>query len=228
MGRNKAVGLKANSDEPAQQYVPSWHQRTIEHSLQDARARAYERNNRFVEAGVELLAERDVPDFTIQEVINRSGMSLWTFYAFFDCKDSLLLAVYEFILCEKVLPMYRERCAAVKEPVQRVKAWVEAASDWTGIPARISRGTAVIHLRRFESRPDDLVSTSQPLRDFIVELLVDVAASGRLREDVDVATQARMLQDFLTASMHSTVLSSAAPVNPDELWAFVSGAILRP
>jgi len=101
MARQKTADRKP-AVEPAEQYVPSWQQDSVDRSLRNAIERARKRSDRFVEAAVELLSERDEGDFSIQDVVDRSGQSQRTFYTFFDSKDSLMLAVYETILRKNV------------------------------------------------------------------------------------------------------------------------------
>src|SRR3978361_1783371 len=84
--------------------------------------RARKRSDRFVDAAVELLSERDEGDFSIQDVVDRSNQCQRTFYTFFDSKDSLMLAVYETILRKTAMPILEERCAGIDDPVQRLRA----------------------------------------------------------------------------------------------------------
>jgi AcrR family transcriptional regulator len=207
---------------------PTWQKDSVDRSLRNARARAQARSDRFVAAAVELLGERDESDFTIQDVVDRSNMSQRTFYTFFDGKDTLLLAVYETILRTTALPILRERCEGIADPVLRLKALLEAISEITAMPPRLARGLSVLHLRLTESRPNDLTRALEPLHSLIVELLKDVADAGLLREDVPLATQAALLQELLLATSHSAVLSGGRPTTFDDLWAFCSAAILRP
>src|ERR1700758_1041047 len=99
MARQKTAERKPAGEEPVEQYVPSWQQDSVDRSLRNAIERARKRSDRFVEAAIELLSERDEGDFSIQDVVDRSSQSQRTFYTFFDSKDSLMLAVYETILC---------------------------------------------------------------------------------------------------------------------------------
>jgi len=147
--------------------------------------------------------------------------------AFFDGKDSLLLAVYETILRTTAMPMMRERCEAITDPVLRLRTLMEALSEKTAMPARLSRGLSVLHLRLTESRPNDLAYALEPLHSLIVELLEGVADAGLLRDDVPLATQAALLQELLLATLHSAVLSGGQSTSADHLWAFCSAAILR-
>src|SRR5271168_2877809 len=224
----RSTELKAKKDhQPADQHEPSWQRDSVDRSLRNARARAQARSDRFVAAAVELLGERDESDFTIQDVVDKSNMSQRTFYTFFDGKDSLLLAVYETILRTAAMPMMRERCEGIADPVLRLRTLMEALSEKTAMPARLSRGLSVLHLRLAESRPNDLAYALEPLHSFIVELLEGVADAGLLRDDVPLATQAALLQELLLATLHSAVLSGGQSTSADHLWAFCSAAILR-
>jgi AcrR family transcriptional regulator len=223
----RAAGLKSQTKEPADAPVPSWQRDSVDRSLKNARARAQARSDRFVDAAIELLGERDENDFTIQDVVDRSSMSQRTFYTFFDGKDSLLLAVYETILRKTAVPMLRERCAGVADPVLRLRTLMEALYEITAMPERLSRGLSVLHLRLTESRPNDLAHALEPLHTLIVELLTEVANAGLLREDVGLPTQAALLQELLLATSHSAVLAGGSKTSFGDLWAFCSAAILR-
>jgi AcrR family transcriptional regulator len=227
MARQKTAERKPAAKEPVAEYVPSWQQDSVDRSLRNAIERARKRSDRFVEAAVELLSERDESDFSIQDVVDRSSQSQRTFYTFFDSKDSLMLAVYETILRKTAMPMLQERCEGIDDPVLRLRALLDALSEITEMPARLARGLSVLHLRLAETRPDDLASAVEPLHSFIVELLTAVANSGRLREDLALHTQAALLQELLLASTHSRVLTGGSKTSVDDLWAFCSAAILR-
>jgi AcrR family transcriptional regulator len=227
MARSTEVKPKKDH-QPAEAHEPSWQRDSVDRSLRNARARAQARSDRFVAAAVELLGERDENDFTIQDVVDKSNMSQRTFYTFFDGKDSLLLAVYETILRTTALPMLRERCDGIANPVLRLKALLEAISEITAMPPRLARGLSVLHLRLTESRPNDLTHALEPLHSLIIELLKEVADAGLLREDVPLTTQAALLQELLLATSHSAVLSGGRSTTIDDLWAFCSAAILRP
>ena len=92
--------------------MPEWKKNSVERSLTSARERAQDRSDRFVAAAMELMQERGTTDFTVQEVIDRSHMSIRTFYKFFASKDDLLVAVHDTILATEVVPRLRRRCEA--------------------------------------------------------------------------------------------------------------------
>jgi AcrR family transcriptional regulator len=230
-GETADVDINVDTDtdeEPAKENVPNWQKRSVERSLRSARARAQKRSDRFVEAALELIEESEEHDFTLQDVLDRTTMSVRTFYNFFDGKDSLLLAVYETILEKTAVPILRERCNLVADPVQRVRALFEAMAEISGTPAHLSRTLSLFHLRLAQSRPQDLIHALEPLQKFIVELLESVAAAGQLRDDVEISALAAMLQELLLADAHSAAIVGVRTRTQDDLWAFCSAAILRP
>src|SRR5204862_5974097 len=64
-------------------------------SLDPARARAESRVQRFLDAALELMNSAPGKEFTVQEVVERSGQSLRSFYQYFAGKYELLLALFE-------------------------------------------------------------------------------------------------------------------------------------
>ena len=73
----------------------SWREFAVARSLDSARSRAETRVQRFMDAALELVNRGSGTDFTVQEVVERSGQSLRTFYQYFDGKHELLLALFE-------------------------------------------------------------------------------------------------------------------------------------
>src|SRR4051795_5367724 len=63
--------------------------------LDPARTRAETRVQRFLDAALELMQNQATKDFTVQEVVEKSGQSLRSFYQYFDGKYELLLALFE-------------------------------------------------------------------------------------------------------------------------------------
>ena len=60
-----------------------------------ARVRAEKRVQRFLDAALELMQTASGKEFTVQEVVERSGQSLRSFYQYFAGKHELLLALFE-------------------------------------------------------------------------------------------------------------------------------------
>src|SRR5258708_25429529 len=156
-------GVKLEGGLCGGQDVPGWQKRSVERSLQGARLRAQERSDRFVTAALELIVERKASEFTIQDVVDRSGMSPRTFYTFFDGKESLMLAIYETIMSKSVVPILTERLVHTSDPVLRLKALIDAMFDVTSDPAPLARALTVFHLRLAYSPPQELAQAIDTL-----------------------------------------------------------------
>jgi AcrR family transcriptional regulator len=88
----------ANSEVAAEPLEPdslSWREQAVARSLDSARLRAETRVQRFLDAATELFNAGSGKDFTVQEVVDRSGQSLRSFYQYFGGKHELLLALFE-------------------------------------------------------------------------------------------------------------------------------------
>ena len=83
--------------EPAADGGPvSWREMAVARSLGSARTRAENRVQRFLDAALELMNDNATgKEFTVQEVVERSGQSLRSFYQYFGGKHELLLALFE-------------------------------------------------------------------------------------------------------------------------------------
>ena len=225
MTRRKAE-RKPDGQSPDQD-VPAWQKRSVERSLHGARLRAQERSDRFVTAALDLIVERGASDFTIQEVVDRSGMSPRTFYMFFDGKDSLMLAIYATIMSKSAVPVLTERLGHTSDPVLRLKALVDAMFEFTSDPAPLARALTVFHQRLAESRPQDLAEALAPFSQLVTDLLAGIAQAGLLREDLNLRVMSALVQELLLASAHSVVLAGDRLVSAADMWAFCSAAIVR-
>jgi AcrR family transcriptional regulator len=87
------------ANEPAADPSPatptSWREHAVARSLDSARVRAERRVQRFLDAALELMNSDSGKEFTVQEVVERSGQSLRSFYQYFAGKHELLLALFE-------------------------------------------------------------------------------------------------------------------------------------
>ena len=214
-------------DDNGPESIPTWKRQSVERSLKSARAKAQDRSDRFVKAGLDLIKSTGDTGFTVQEVVDRSGMSIRTFYMFFASKDDLLLAIHETILSSEVTPRLRRRIESVDDPVAKIKTFIEAlfAISSGDEPAR--RGLVLQQHRLAEARPDDLDHAMEPQVQLFIELLEKAAKSGRLRADLDIGTTARILHQMILSVTHSRVLGSKqfGELTPDDLWDICSHAI---
>jgi AcrR family transcriptional regulator len=201
--------------------VPEWKRQSVDRSLQAARARAQERTDRFVAAAMELLHDQGGIEFTVQEVVERSRMSIRTFYNFFASKEDLLVAVHETILANVVVPHLRERCASESDPVQAIRAYIDGCFELTENPGPASRAVTSYHYRLVETRPDDLQRASRPQLALVLELVEAAVDAGRLR-NLDPAKTAQLVHDTVLAAIHGRILwpDHRVPVTADDLWEF--------
>jgi AcrR family transcriptional regulator len=215
------------TDEALDLEVPTWKRQSVERSLKAVRARAQDRSDRFVKSGIELIQSTGGTGFTVQDVVDRSGMSIRTFYLFFASKDDLLLAIHHTILSSEVEPRLRLRCDREPDPVYRIKVFIEALFELSGNLEPATRALIVQQHRLAESRPDDLDLAVEPQVSLFIELLADAVAAGRVRETLDVETTARLLHHMIISVVEACVLGStrSADISPAQVWDLCSAAI---
>jgi AcrR family transcriptional regulator len=73
-----------STNEPAESGAASWREQAVARSLDPARLRAEKRVQRFIDAALDLMSD-SAPgiDFTVQDVVEKSGQSLRSFYQYF-------------------------------------------------------------------------------------------------------------------------------------------------
>ena len=207
--------------------IPEWQRQSLLRSLQSASARARARSNRFVTAATRLLQERGNIDFTVQDVVDRSRMSIRTFYKYFACKEYLLVAVYETAVAQEAVPRLRKLIEKHNDPLLRLRAYIEAVIDLTTGTGPARRTLTSFHNRLAERRPADLARSMKPQFDLLVELIDDVARTQPLRADLTVETAARLTHYTVLAVAHSRVLGSEGPsaIPAQTIWEFCASGI---
>jgi AcrR family transcriptional regulator len=205
--------------------LPEWKKQSVDRSLQAARNRATDRSDRFVASAVDLMGERGL-DFTVQDVVDHSRMSIRTFYNFFASKDDLLVAVHETILATEVVPRLRKRCDAETDPIRRIQAYIEGMYEITSKPGPVSRALTTFRNRLAETRPEDLNRAFSPQIELVAELVRNASEAGELRTTLEPEVAAQLLHHTVLAIIHSRILSPTnVEVTPDELWLFCSSGI---
>jgi AcrR family transcriptional regulator len=206
--------------------IPAWQRHSMRRSLRSARARAHARSDRFVAVAMRLLQERGDTNFTVQDVVDRSKMSIRTFYKYFASKEDLLLAVYETVVAREAVPRLRKRIDKFKDPLLRFKAYVEGLVELTAKTGPVGRMLIHYQNRLAESRPADLAAAMKPQFALLVELISDIARSRPLRRDLTIETAARLTHYMVLAAAHGRALGSegAADIPVETIWQFcVSG-----
>ena len=216
-----------NVPDPVDEDMPEWKRQSVERSLKAARARARDRSDRFVAAAIQLMGERGGIEFTVQDVVDRSRMSIRTFYNFFASKDDLLVAVHETVLAREVTERLRRRCATEADPVRRVGTYIEGMYELTAQPTPISRLLTIYRNRLAETRPAAVEQAFRPQIDLVVELVRDAAVAQGPPGPLDPDVAAHLLHHTVLAAVHARVLAAdpAAGATAEELWAFCASGM---
>ena len=210
--------------------IPAWKRQSMRRSLRSAQARAHSRSDRFVAAATRLLQEKGNTDFTVQDVVDRSKMSIRTFYKYFGSKEDLLVAVYETVIAREAVPRLRKRIEKSRDPLLRLRAYVEGLVELTAKTGPVGRMLINYQNRLAESRPDDLATAMKPQFELLVELIADIARTRPLRRDLTVETAARLTHYTVLAAAHGRALGSegAVEIPARTVWQFcVSGMGLQ-
>jgi AcrR family transcriptional regulator len=219
-----------SQDDPGSPDGPgSWRERAVDRSLGSAREQALDRSNRFIAAATEALVETGRLDFTVQEVVERAGLSLRSFYKHFASKEELLLALFEELIAAFVANL-RAEVEAEDDPLDRLRAYV------TGFFSRAQRAQAgggralgIYHLRMADGRQDDFARAIEPQIVLLREIVDGGVAAGRFRQDISPATLTLLLTETMifTAQMSVFEISlTGTQLAVEDLWAWCAQAVL--
>ena len=200
----------------------SWRELAVARSLDPARARAESRVQRFLDAALELLSTSANKEFTVQQVVERSGQSLRSFYQYFDGKHELLLALFEEEMSEAV-----GRIQAVTvdgDPLDRLEQSVLVLYELCS-PDRASTQPLFFEFaqRLLVSHPAEVSKAYTPLFEYLVEMAEDAAEAGLLRPGRPRRLAAIVLQAATTTAGRSA--GGAHPITAEEMWEFCLHAI---
>jgi AcrR family transcriptional regulator len=184
----------------------------------DAAEPVVEPASRLVSAARALTAESGTPNFTVQQVVSRSGTSLKTFYRHFAGKDELLLAVFAED-AHAGADLLEQWIADAADPLDRVGVFVagmvelaDAGSGYTSIYVRE-------HLRFAESHPTELQAAVEPLVALLERSIREAVRTSDPRRD------AVMVFHTVVAHIHGSVLEGHR-IDPDTLWDFCRAGLV--
>jgi len=224
MGARRAVKAVSDLDDET---IPAWQRQSMHRSLQSARARAHARSNRFVTAATQLLQEKGNTDFTVQDVVERSRMSIRTLYKYFPTKEDLLVAVYENVVARDAVPRLRKSIEKHRDPLLRLRAYIERLLELSGKTGPAGRTLTSYQNRLAESRPADLARAMKPQFDLLAELITDISRTRPLRRDLTVETAARLTHYTVMAAVQGRVLGSkdAMRIQARTIWQFCASGM---
>jgi AcrR family transcriptional regulator len=221
MTRNEPAAAAADS--------PSWRELAVARSLDPARARAEQRVQRFLDAALELMTQDPGKDFTVQEVVERSGQSLRGFYQYFAGKHELLLALFEESV-RSTAEHLRESIEAIDDPYERlhtfvVEHYVLCRPVAKGKPPKNIPSPAMAEFAQqlLTEHPKEASRAFVPVMSLFIELLDDAADAGVIRKGLDnrelagVLLQAIMFNAF-SATISGTPVRSDGAASAEQLW----------
>jgi AcrR family transcriptional regulator len=217
----------ATVDELDDESIPEWKRQSVDRFLKSAQARAQDRTDRFVQAGIELIKRTGDTGFTVQEVVDDAHMSIRTFYGFFASKDDLLVAIHETILATEVVPRLRTACDDEADPVDKIKAYITTLFGLSTNPTPATRAFTAQQHRLAEARPEDLDRAMQPQVDLVIELVGGAAEAGRVRQGLDVEASARLVHHLVHSIVEARVVGSpeGTSLDAEQVWDFCLAAL---
>lgn len=201
---------------------PTWRELAVARSLDPARARAENRVQRYIDAAFELMNGESGSDFTVQEVVERSGQSLRGFYQYFAGKHELLLAVFEESIGATAEHL-RDAVADEKDPLERLHRFAveyydlcrpvpkaKAAKANKTTKKRATPAIAEFAQQLLTSHPKEAARAFVPLVSLFEQLLDDAAAAGEIRSDLPHARLAGVLLQAIMFNAFAAIISGAS------------------
>jgi AcrR family transcriptional regulator len=207
--------------------VASLRSRAVSRSVDPAREAAEARVQRFLDTALELMQSPGGEDFTIQKLVERSGLSLRSFYHHFAGKYELLVAVFE----ESIRATAAHLSTAVEsasDPLDGIRIFVteyyrmcrgHPSQPDTQVPSRAFGNFA--HQLLY-NHPSEAGQAFVPLVQLLRRLLDEAAAADAIDPTLDreqvagVVLQAIMFNAFATTITGSS--TDEAPGRGDLLW----------
>jgi len=195
----------------------TWRELAVARSLDPARARAESRVQRYLDAALELMDNDPDREFTVQEVVERSGQSLRGFYQYFAGKYELLLALFEESV--RSTAAHLERVIAEEHaPLDRLHRFaVEyyrmcSPSPAEGSPATRPRPAAMADFAQqlLTSHPKEAARAFTPLVSLLEALLDDAAAAHVVRPGLRHARIAGVVLQAVMFNAFATTISGSS------------------
>lgn len=209
---------------------PGWQQRALDRSLNAAREKSLARSSKFLASAIELLNETGRVDFTVQNVVERSQLSLRAFYQHFGGKDELVLAVFEEltgVFVESLAKSLDEIDDAFERLATYTRRFLERSHE-----SRESGGRALtiylLHLAL--DRPDDYVRATAPQIELVESIIRHGVDAGVFRTDIPTGALAQLVNSTLVSFAQTDVfdMQTGAELTPEHVWAWCETAVRPP
>jgi AcrR family transcriptional regulator len=226
-------------ERPATRAAGTRRDRAVARSVDPARVRAEKRLQRFLDAALELIAEASGPEFTVQEVVERSGQSLRSFYQYFAGKHELVLALFEESV-RSAADHLGTLVAAEPDPTARLHRFVVeyypmCSPDPTSTStAKSPPNPAIAEFaqRLLTEHPREAARAYQPLVTLLEGLLREAEAAGAARPGLAHRRLAGVVLQAIMFNSFAATISSSPPVDDgtaaEELWELIRTGIGAP
>ena len=209
----------------------TWREMAVARSLDPARARAEQRVQRFLDAAIELMANDSGKEFTVQDVVERSGQSLRSFYQYFAGKHELLLALFEEAV-RTTAEYLEQQVAATDDPLEKLHVFVVEhylvcrPAPKSKAPRRTAPTPAAMAefgQQLLTEHPKEASRAFIPVVTLLVRLLDEAAAAGVIRSGLEnrsiagIVLQAAMFNSF-AATISGSSLGTDGRESAEELW----------
>jgi AcrR family transcriptional regulator len=210
---------------------PAWKQRAVERSTKAAKLRAGQRVERFLDAAQAIITQKGTTDFTVQEIVERSGQSLRSFYQHFDGKHELLLALFEDAL-RRSADQIRAAATGQPDPLDRLKIAVHLLFELSRPDPTAERPLFTDFAPQLLlSHPTEVKVAHTPLLTLFEELMIQAEAAGLLRPNFKPRRAAALTMQTVIFVAQSSGVSDGAhfhPLTADEVWDFCALGFTAP
>jgi AcrR family transcriptional regulator len=210
----------------------------VSRSLDSARARAESRFQRFLDAALELMHEGEPGrDFTVQEVVDRSGQSLRLFYQYFGGKHELLLALFEDVV-RTTTEFLADQIVEEQDPLHRLHRFVVEyyrlcrPVPSSGPGGHIPSAWMLVDFAQqlLTSYPTEAALAFSPLVSLFGDVLDEAAAADAIRPGLRRSAISGMVIEAIMFNMFSATISGTSVRTEDsdlaeELWDLILNGI---
>jgi AcrR family transcriptional regulator len=219
------------TNEPAPESAAvSWREQAVARSLDSARVRAESRVQRFIDAAFDLLTE-SAPgkDFTVQDVVEKSGQSLRSFYQYFGGKQELLLALFEEAV-RSTAEELGDRIRDEADPLERLHRFVIEYYAVCRPSKKRAKKRSPLALAEFAQQlmtasPQDATRAFAPLVALFDEVLGEAVAAGVVRGDLSRRRLDGIVLETIMFHPFSTTIGGAGASDggdpAEELWELI-------
>ena len=147
------------ADASARTMSPRPGARGVEYALAGRRAKYEEEVSKLFDATLAVMREKETADPTVNDILDRAGMSTTTFYRHFPTKSDLLVALLE-QAHEMTASHVEQRVASVDDPLDRIELWVRAMFDLVRTPdsVALNRPLLLAHPRLLQEFPEEITT----------------------------------------------------------------------